>query len=180
MLISKEVTAAMNAQVGSELAASNQYIIIASYFDSEQLPELAEFFFRQSDEERMHALKFVHYVLEAGGEVSIPAIDATPQTLDSAENAVKAALDWELEVTSQINNIMDLATITSPRASCAGSSMNNWKRFPRWTTCWGSFAERAHSCSWLRITSFDGVTHMRRKQAPSKSVHLRSTPQLLV
>ena len=31
------------------------------------------------------------------------------QTLDSAEAAVKAALDWELEVTSQINNIMDLA-----------------------------------------------------------------------
>jgi ferritin len=109
MLISKELTAAMNSQVGSELAASNQYIIIASYFDSEQLPELADFFFRQSDEERMHALKFVHYILEAGGEVSIPAIEATPQTLDSAENAVKAALDWELEVTSQINNIMDLA-----------------------------------------------------------------------
>ncbi len=109
MLISKELTAAMNAQVGSELAASNQYIIIASYFDSEQLPELADFFFRQSDEERMHALKFVHYILEAGGGVSIPAIDATPQTLDSAEDAVKAALDWELEVTSQINSIMDLA-----------------------------------------------------------------------
>ena len=109
MLISKELTTAMNDQVGSELAASNEYIIIASYFDSEQLPELADFFFRQSDEERMHALKFMHYILEAGGELSIPAIAATTQTLDSAEAAVRAALDWELEVTSQINNIMDLA-----------------------------------------------------------------------
>ncbi len=109
MLISKELTAAMNAQVGSELAASNQYMIIASYFDSEQLPELSDFFFRQSDEERMHAMKFVHYILDAGGEVSIPAIEAMPQTLGSAEAAVKAALDWELEVTNQINNIMNLA-----------------------------------------------------------------------
>ena len=109
MLISKELNAAMNAQVGSELAASNEYILIASYFDGEQLPELADFFFRQSDEERMHAMKFVHYILEAGGEVSIPAITAAEQTFDSAEAAVKAALDWELEVTSQINHIMDLA-----------------------------------------------------------------------
>jgi ferritin len=109
MLISKELTAAMNEQVGSELAASNEYIIIASYFDGEQLPELADFFFRQSDEERMHALKFVHYILEAGGEISIPTIKATSITIDSAEAAVKAALDWELEVTTQINNLMDLA-----------------------------------------------------------------------
>jgi ferritin len=109
MLISKELNEAMNMQVGSELGASNQYIKIASYFDSEQLPELAEFFFRQSDEERMHALKFVHYILEAGGEVDIPAIEATTGKIDSAETAVKMALDWELEVTNQINALMDLA-----------------------------------------------------------------------
>jgi ferritin len=109
MLISKELNQAMNAQVGSELGASNQYIKIASYFDSEQLPELSMFFFRQSDEERTHAMKFVHYILEAGGEVDIPAIEGTTTEIDSAESAVKLALDWELEVTRQINALMDLA-----------------------------------------------------------------------
>ncbi len=109
MLISKELNAAMNKQIGSELGASNQYIKIASYFDSEQLPELSAFFFRQSDEERIHAMKIVHYILEAGGAVDIPAIDATTSKIDSAETAVKLALDWELEVTKQINALMDLA-----------------------------------------------------------------------
>jgi ferritin len=109
MLISKELNEAMNQQIGSELGASNQYIKIASYFDSEQLPELSEFFFRQSDEERMHALKFVHYILEAGGEVDIPAIESTTKKIVSAETAVKLALDWEMDVTSQINALMDLA-----------------------------------------------------------------------
>jgi ferritin len=109
MLISKELNKAMNQQIGSELGASNQYIKIASYFDSEQLPELSDFFFRQSDEERMHAMKFVHYILEAGGEVEIPAIEAAPGKIDSAETAVKLALDWEMEVTNQINALMDLA-----------------------------------------------------------------------
>jgi len=108
MLISKELNEAMNQQIGSELGASNQYIKIASYFDSEQLPELSAFFFRQSDEERMHAMKFVHYILEAGGDVEIPSIEATPTKIDSAESAVKLALDWEMEVTRQINALMDL------------------------------------------------------------------------
>ena len=99
----------MNKQIGSELGASNQYIKIASYFDSEQLPELSAFFFRQSDEERMHAMKFVHYILEAMGEVDIPAIEAATGKIDSAETAVKLALDWEMEVTRQINALMDMA-----------------------------------------------------------------------
>lgn len=109
MLISKSLNEAMNKQIGSELAASNQYIKIASYFDGEQLPELAAFFFRQSDEEREHAMKFVHYILEAGGEVDIPAIEPTPKSIASAEAAVQLALDWEMEVTKQINGLMDLA-----------------------------------------------------------------------
>jgi ferritin len=109
MLISEALNQAMNAQIGSELGASNQYLKIASYFDSETLPELAEFFFRQSEEEREHALKFVRYILDAGGEVEIPAIGAAPAVIESAEAAGKLALEWELEVTKQINDLMDMA-----------------------------------------------------------------------
>jgi ferritin len=109
MLISDKLNEAMNAQVGDELAASNQYIKIAAFFDSENLPQLAEFFFRQSDEERMHALKFVRYILDAGGEVSVPQIEAAPAGIVSAEEALQLALDWELEVTKKINNLMDMA-----------------------------------------------------------------------
>jgi bacterioferritin B len=109
MLISKELNEAMNKQIGSELGASNQYIKIASFFENENLPELSGFFFRQSDEERVHAMKFVHYILEAGGEVNIPQIAAAPAGIKSAEEALQMALDWEMEVTKQINGLMDLA-----------------------------------------------------------------------
>lgn len=109
MLISKELNQAMNSQIGSELGASNHYIKIASYFDRDDLPGLALFFFRQSDEERMHAMKFVHYILDAGGDIDIPSIDPTPTGIDSAQKAVQMALDWEMEVTNQINALMDLA-----------------------------------------------------------------------
>src|SRR3990170_8820396 len=109
MLISDKLAKAMSDQVGRELGASNQYAAIAAYFDSEALNELASFFYRQSDEERMHALKFVHYVADAGGKVLIPAVAAPQSAIDSAETAARLSLDWELEVTRQINGLMDIA-----------------------------------------------------------------------
>ena len=109
MLISKELEQAINQQIGNEFGASLQYVGIAAYFDAEELDQLAAFFFRQADEERMHAMKFVQYVLDAGGQVRIPAIPETRYAYKSAEDAVKAALDWELEVTRQINSLMDTA-----------------------------------------------------------------------
>jgi ferritin len=109
MLISKKLNDAMNAQIGDELMASNQYLNIAAYFDSETLPELADFFFRQSDEERMHALKFVRYILDAGGKVAVPAMEAPTTEIGSAEAAAQMALDWEIDVTNKINALMDIA-----------------------------------------------------------------------
>ena len=109
MLISKPLEDAINAQVGREFGASMQYISIAAYFDNDDLEELSAFFFRQADEERMHAMKFANYILEAGGQVRIPAIPAAKYNFSSAEEAVQAALDWEMEVTSEINTIMDIA-----------------------------------------------------------------------
>ncbi len=109
MLISQNMNAALNRQVGSELGASNQYLHIAAFFENESLPALAGFFFRQSDEERAHALRIVHYTLDAGGSVAVPAIEAAPTGITGAETAVQMALDWELEVTQQINGLMDLA-----------------------------------------------------------------------
>jgi ferritin len=109
MLISKELESAINEQIGREFGASLQYISIAAYFDADSLPELAGFFYRQSDEERMHAMKFAHYIIDAGARVRIPAVGATRYDFSEAKDAVQAALDWEMEVTRQINALMDLA-----------------------------------------------------------------------
>lgn len=109
MLISEKLAKAMNDQVGRELGASNQYVNIAAYFDSESLPELAAFFYRQADEERTHAMKFVHYIVEAGGKVAVPGVEESLAAIESAEHAAKLSLEWELEVTNQINNLMKQA-----------------------------------------------------------------------
>jgi len=109
MLISKELEQAINDQIGREFGASLQYVSIASHFDTDDLPNLAAFFYRQADEEHMHAMKFQHYIVDAGGEVRIPAIDAPQHHFSTAQEAVELALKWEMEVTKQINGLMDLA-----------------------------------------------------------------------
>ena len=108
-LASPELAAAMNAQIGHEMLASLQYVTVATYFDAESLPELASFFYRQAEEEREHAMKFVHYLVDAGIAVEIPALPAPKHGIASAEEAVELSLDWEQTVTQQIYDLVEIA-----------------------------------------------------------------------
>lgn len=109
MLISRDLAKAFNAQIGHEFGASMQYVSIAAHFQQRHLTLLAKLFFAQADEERMHALKFIKYVLDAKGDLQIPAVAAPTPTFASAEDAVAAALQWEQEVTGQVTGLMDRA-----------------------------------------------------------------------
>lgn len=109
MQISKQVATLLNEQVGNELSASNQYLEIAAHFDGEGLPSLAKHFFKQSAEERAHALRFVRYILDAGAPLKIPAIPVPVSTFKNTATAVTLALDSEMRVTKQINHIVDVA-----------------------------------------------------------------------
>ena len=119
MQISKSMADLMSAQVGNELGASNQYIQIATYFDGESLSKLAKFFYEQAEEEREHAMKFVHYLMDVGAELSIAAIPATKTDIGTAEKAFEMSLAWEQEVTDQIKAMMELAIQEKDYASKA-------------------------------------------------------------
>ena len=109
MLASDQLIQAFNQQIGNEMGASMQYIAIASYFDSETLPQLAKFFYRQSEEERTHAMRFVKFINDVSGKVRIPDLPAPLTDFTSAEQAVAKALAWEEEVTRQIYDLVEIA-----------------------------------------------------------------------
>lgn len=109
MIIKQKLVETMNAQIQSEFAASAQYIAIAIYFDEQSLPELANFFYRQSEEEREHAMKFVQFLLETGAKPMIPGLPNMKNEFSSAADAVQYALDQEIKVTDQINNLVSMA-----------------------------------------------------------------------
>jgi bacterioferritin B len=109
MLTSKKVVTAINKQIGNEFGASMQYVAIAAYFSGDALPQLAQHFYRQAAEENDHAMRFIKYLTDAGGQVVIPAIGAPQPTFKNAEEAIKLSLDQEIEVTHQINALVELA-----------------------------------------------------------------------
>ena len=109
MLTSKKVINAINEQIGYEFSASMQYYAIAAHFAAEALPQLSQHFFKQAEEEKGHALRFIKYVVDAGGRVVIPAIDAPKSNFKTPRDAVKLSLDQEVHVTQQINGLVGLA-----------------------------------------------------------------------
>ena len=54
----------LNVQIGNELAAHNQYLACAVYYDALTMPQMAAFFYAQALEERGHAMMMVQYLLD--------------------------------------------------------------------------------------------------------------------
>src|SRR5438132_2942895 len=102
MLTSQKVIDAINEQIGYEFSAELQYYAIAAHFATEALPQLSQHFFRQAEEEKGHALRFIKYVVDAGGRVAIPAIDAPKSKFKTARDAVKLSLDKGFHVPQKI------------------------------------------------------------------------------
>ena len=107
---SDKVLAALNEQVGMELAACIKYDAIGAHFANEGLPRLSTYFFQQATEERAHAHRFMKYILDTGGRVEIPDIPKPPHHFKFAKDAVKMALDGENQVSAAIHELMALAT----------------------------------------------------------------------
>lgn len=108
-MLNKKLETALNKQVTIEGSASQGYLAMACWCDEKGLEGAANFFFRQSDEERMHMLKIVHYIAEAGGKVSIQAFDKPKASFKNILDVVKTAYKQEQAVTKSINAIVDLA-----------------------------------------------------------------------
>lgn len=106
LLVHEALIELLNQQIQNENKAAAQYVAIAVYFESESLPALGKFFFDQATEEREHAMKFVHYLLDAGAKPEIRGLPDLRNDFTNAADAVSCALDGELEVTRQINNLV--------------------------------------------------------------------------
>jgi ferritin len=99
----------LNEQIGHEFGASQQYIAVAVYYDSQSLPQLAAHFYRQAVEERNHAMIMVQYLLDADEDVVTPGVSAPQTEFSDAVAPVALALDQEKRVTQQIVELVKLA-----------------------------------------------------------------------
>ena len=99
----------LNAQIGHEFAAHQQYVACAIYFDELTMPQTAQLFFDQAAEERNHAMMMVRYLLDADAPVKIPGIAAPITEFPDVVTPVALALEQEKRVTEQINQLTAVA-----------------------------------------------------------------------
>ncbi|MBC2641382.1 MULTISPECIES: ferritin [unclassified Rhodococcus (in: high G+C Gram-positive bacteria)] len=97
-----EFHALLLEQVRHEFTASQQYIAVAVYFDSHDLPQLAHRFYSQAAEERGHAMMMIQYLLDNNLRVTVPGIDDVTTEFESVRAPVALAVEQEREVTEQI------------------------------------------------------------------------------
>ena len=102
-------TKLLEAQIGNEFNASQQYIAMAVYFDGEDLPQLARHFYAQSVEERNHAMMLVQYMLDRDLPVQIPGIAAVRNDFSNVVEPITLALEQEQQVTRQIEALFAAA-----------------------------------------------------------------------
>ena len=99
----------LSDQVRNELAASQQYLAIAVWFDSHDLPQLARHFYRQSVEERNHGMMMVQWMLDRDIVVTIPSVPEVRNDFTDITEPIALALSQEKNVTDQIRTLFATA-----------------------------------------------------------------------
>lgn len=99
----------LRQQVRHEFTASQQYVALAVWFDSRDLPQMAAHFYRQAVEERNHAMMMVQYMLDRDVSVEIPGVDIVRNDFHEPAELVALALAQEENVTRQIGELFRAA-----------------------------------------------------------------------
>jgi len=99
----------LGAQIKNEFAASQQYAAVAVWFARQDLPQLARYFYRQSLEERNHAMMMVQYMLDRDIPVTIPGIGEVRNDFAVATEPIALALAQEKQVTADIEALFTAA-----------------------------------------------------------------------
>ena len=101
----EKIAALLNEQVTKEFYSAYLYLAITNWFDENGLTGFAGWYKKQAEEEQEHAMKIVEYLHDNGQAVVLGALDAPRPELQSAKDAVSAALDHERYITASIETI---------------------------------------------------------------------------
>jgi ferritin len=107
-MLKKKIEDICNRQVEREGYSSNLYLAMASWAENNGLSGVAAWLYTQSDEERLHMLKFIKYINERGGKAVMPALKKPAAEYKSVEDVFKEVLKHEEFVTDSINEIVAL------------------------------------------------------------------------
>jgi len=107
-MLKKKIEDICNRQVEREGYSSNLYLAMASWAETNGLSGVAAWMYSQSDEERIHMLKFIKYINERDGKAVMPAFKKPAAEFKDVEDVFNEVLKHEEFVTASINEIVAL------------------------------------------------------------------------
>ena len=105
-MLNKKVESILNEQVEKEGYSSNLYLAMASWSEVNGYSGIAEWLYKQSDEERMHMLKLIGYINERGGHAIVPVLNEPPVNQKSVTSMFEDVLKHEQYISQSINEIV--------------------------------------------------------------------------
>jgi len=104
-MINKRVEAAVNEQIKREEHSSRLYLAMASWCEVNGFPGAAAFLYAQAEEERMHMLKFVHYLNDRNGHSLMSALEMPAPEYKSLQDVFEKVMKHEEYITASINEL---------------------------------------------------------------------------
>jgi ferritin len=108
-MLKKKIEDILNAQVEKEGYSSNLYLAMATWTEANGYAGISKWFYAQAEEERMHMMKFIHYINEKGGHAIVPVFKAPPKDYEGIHKMFEDVLEHEQFITQSINDIVALA-----------------------------------------------------------------------
>ena len=107
-MLSNNIENALNNQIKIETESSQIYLAMASWAEVKGLNGVATFMYAQSNEERDHMLKLVHYINERGGHARISKLVAPSVEFGSFKEMFQTLFEHEVLVSKSINELVDI------------------------------------------------------------------------
>ena len=108
-MLSKNIESVLIKQIRIEAESSQVYLSMACWAETQGLEGVAQFMYRQSDEERMHMLKLIKYVNERGGHAIITDLKSPKTTFGTFKQMFEELYEHELFVSNSINELVHAA-----------------------------------------------------------------------
>jgi ferritin len=107
--LSKSITSVLNKQIENELYSSQIYRSFSAWLDDKGWIGGSELFFKYADEELGHMSKIYKYLYEKNARALVPNVKNVPQEFNDIRDLVEKALEHEMKVTKNWNEIANKA-----------------------------------------------------------------------
>lgn len=108
-MLSERMQSVLNSQIRIEGESSQIYLAMASWAEIKGLEGVSQFMYAQSDEERLHMLKFFKYINERGGHAMVSELSAPALEFGSIKEMFETLFKHEVFVSQTINELVHIS-----------------------------------------------------------------------